>query len=362
MFAGTGSTELGRRLRTSAAASVTMLTMLAAACGADEPPVASPPSAPSTVPTVALGNECSVPGDGYRIRFPSSWHTAHSSEGSSCRFFNPEPFTLPPSSEATGVAMTVQRVPMPLLEIVPEEGSSVATDVVDRRVTSVSRRMAVRIDGRSTGRALLPRGTRSITWYVDFPGGTLVASTNELARDGSLATNAAVLDAMVASVEPIEGPACSATGLVWPPSPQELPEAVGNARAAIVERATRCDYEALAALALEGQAFTYSFGQSGQPAAYWREAEAAGRGILQRLVEILRLRGATRRVGATTHYVWPSAYAYDRWTDVPQPDRDALGTVYSEAEIRQFAQFGSYTGHRVGITASGDWLFFVAGD
>ncbi len=115
-------------------------------------------------------------------------------------------------------------------------------------------------------------------------------------------------------------------------------------------------------LALAGQAFTYSFGGPGQPAEYWREAERAGQPVLRHLVILLGLPHGTRDVEGTVHYLWPSAFAYDSWEAVPQLDRDALRALYSEDQLRDFAAFGSYVGHRVAITAAGDWIFFVAGD
>jgi len=69
-----------------------------------------------------------------------------------------------------------------------------------------------------------------------------------------------------------------------------------------------------------------------------------------------------RDTGASVHYLWPSAFAYDRWDSVPVRDREVLGALYGEDRLRSFAAFGSHTGLRVGVTEAGDWIFFVAGD
>ena len=61
-------------------------------------------------------------------------------------------------------------------------------------------------------------------------------------------------------------------------------------------------------------------------------------------------------------YVWPSAFAYDQWEQVPADEREALTPLYDEDDFAGFEQFGAYIGHRVGIAENGDWLFFVAGD
>lgn len=65
---------------------------------------------------------------------------------------------------------------------------------------------------------------------------------------------------------------------------------------------------------------------------------------------------------AGTQYVWPSAYAYERWDDVPSAEREDLGRLYGDEDLLRFDQFGSYLGERVGITEGGDWTFFVGGD
>jgi len=47
---------------------------------------------------------------------------------------------------------------------------------------------------------------------------------------------------------------------------------------------------------------------------------------------------------------------------VPQADRDALATLYDDADFGDWELFGSYIGYRVGITEDGEWIYFVAGD
>ncbi|HWC10146.1 MAG TPA: hypothetical protein VG455_02895 [Acidimicrobiales bacterium] len=143
----------------------------------------------------------------------------------------------------------------------------------------------------------------------------------------------------------------------------ELPQPVEDTRRAIVRAAVACDYEALADIARrDTTGFSYSFGESGAPAEFWRKAEARGEDVLRTLVEVLRLPFATRTLNETTQYVWPSAYGYERWAEVPPADREALLRVYSGDDLRRFEQFGSYLGHRVGIGEAGEWMFFVAGD
>ncbi len=163
---------------------------------------------------------------------------------------------------------------------------------------------------------------------------------------------------------PPDAATCSAQDARADAVPQPgVPRRVGTMRASIVAAARSCDYERLAELALAGEApFTYSFGEEGEPAAFWRRAEERGEPVLRSLVHLLESPYGERATDATTQYVWPSAYAYDRWQDVPPEAREALRPLYDEADFARFEQQGSYLGYRVGITRAGDWIFFVAGD
>ncbi len=108
-------------------AAVLVLALAGVACATEEPPGGRDPAG-STTPTtsrpVELDQECSAPGDGYRIRFPSTWYALTTADGPPCRFFNAEPFTVPAAAEATGVAVTVQLVSLPLLELDPGQRDS----------------------------------------------------------------------------------------------------------------------------------------------------------------------------------------------------------------------------------------------
>lgn len=83
---------------------------------------------------------------------------------------------------------------------------------------------------------------------------------------------------------------------------------------------------------------------------------------MRTLVELVDGPSAARSVDGTTQYLWPSACAFERWEDVPASAREDLRRLYGDEDFRRFEQFGSYVGHRIGITESGDWIFFVGGD
>jgi hypothetical protein len=159
---------------------------------------------------------------------------------------------------------------------------------------------------------------------------------------------------------------CSSTGVEAPPVEEGLPDPVSEARAAIIAAALSCDYDALVALA--GEPFTTSFGGGGSE--MFQEWEETGQGKLGILVRLLGLSHARQEfegdaaevLGSSVLYVWPAAFDYDSWEEIPQELIDELLVIYTQEEIDQIAGFGSYAGWRTGITAEGDWVFFVAGD
>lgn len=349
-------------------ASASLLVALLVACG-DDAGETTQPSATTTTTTPSSTTappgqvqECVSPA-GYRVEYPATWSTNDPSQGFPCRFFHPEPFTLPSASEATGVAIRTQMVPTPVDEVAPPPEGSLAVDVLDRQETRVAERRALRVETRSTGDGLLPAGTRGVSHYVDFGARTLLATTSETASAGTFEANVEVLDDMMASARAADRTStCSADAGASMATPQpELPDPVAAMRQSIVAAAARCDYEELARLAQADGQFTYSFGGGEDPAGYWRRTESDGEPVMAILVELLERPFATRTADGSTQYLWPSAYVYESWAGVPKEDREALRPLYGDEDFRRFEQFGSYAGYRVGISGD-DWLFFVGGD
>lgn len=159
-----------------------------------------------------------------------------------------------------------------------------------------------------------------------------------------------------------EEPSCSAAGAPLELDPgSDLPDDVRELRLEIVRQAVTCDYEDLERLATrdEDGDFTFSFGGGQSAAAFWHRHEEEGGQPMRFLVEVLNRPYAELEDGT---YVWPSAFAYDDWADVPEEDREALRPLYGSDDFEGFADFGAYVGYRVGIAPDGDWLYFVRGD
>lgn len=148
----------------------------------------------------------------------------------------------------------------------------------------------------------------------------------------------------------------------------DLPDAgvtdtVAATRKAVFLAALACDYDALGALASANpEGFSYSFGDDGDPAGYWREAEAGGDRVLFALATLLRLEPREQtEAGGGDYVVWPAAFVEDA-TDADWEEVADLG-IYTPEEVEQLRAAGSgYAGWRTGIDADGNWDFFIAGD
>ena len=196
--------------------------------------------------------------------------------------------------------------------------------------------------------------------------GPLAACGDDEIRSEGRAATTTTLDGPTTTTSERPQPApeaqCSAAGRSTVPQPQDLPAPVAEMRRAIRAAAVACDCDSLADLGERGT-FAYSFGASGDPAGFWRRAEAEGGDPMRLLVELLNLPFASRSPdGGAEQYVWPRAYSYGHWSEVPPDARRELESIYGPDDLERFRRFGSYSGSRVGIAADGDWLFYIAGD
>lgn len=147
-------------------------------------------------------------------------------------------------------------------------------------------------------------------------------------------------------------------------SADDLPAPVAAVHAAIVAAAQRCDYEQLGALASDGElAFTFSFGDGGDPHEFWTSMAGGDHSALEALLDILAMSPGHKQTQFVTDvytpiYVWPAVFG-----DAPtSQDWAEIETLYTPAEIAQMKDFGEYIGWRTGFTEDGEWVFFVAGD
>ena len=175
-------------------------------------------------------------------------------------------------------------------------------------------------------------------------------------------TTAAVVTTTIpaTSTSPVVSGDCSALGLPMPADQEGLPDQVADTRLAIAEAAIACDFETLESLA--GPDLTTSFGGGGfDNIPRWEEEGTYP--ALHLLVELFDTPFATQDFeDLPRYYVWPSAFVYETWDEIPPADLEALRTIYTQEELDQYSEFGSYALWRIGITEDGEWRFFVAGD
>lgn len=143
--------------------------------------------------------QCTGGGGKYIVHYPASWFTVDHGPVP-CRFFHPEPFALPESTEAPGIAINVQLAPAPFDAIVPVQGAAGFEETLDRLSGARTGHQAVRVESRSRVAGILPAGTRRLTWYLEAGEETLVATTSDHASAGVFAANAEVLDRIVAAI------------------------------------------------------------------------------------------------------------------------------------------------------------------
>lgn len=153
---------------------------------------------------------------------------------------------------------------------------------------------------------------------------------------------------------------CSSTGVEprGPRNGEELPEPVSLTAEAIIEAAATCDVDGLVGIAGD---ITTSFG--GGDAELLREWEETGDGKLDILLKLFDTTWVWEEApDGQVYYSWPAAFAYDNWDDISDEHMEELRAIYTDEELDQLSLMGMYAGWRVGITADGDWVYFVAGD
>jgi hypothetical protein len=285
---------------------------------------------------------------GYDVEYPADWHRGGTVEDPGraallCRFFDPEPFAIPPSSDVFGTALEVGPVDQTFDDALASLIDTRFNETVRREPLSLQgRHRAFRLELVATGEGLADRGTRTYGYLIRRLYGPPVFVRTTAARQEPLAHRAAV-DRAASTIRLFAVP---------PLRPATLPEPVAEKHAAILEAAQGGDIGDVAPLA-DRREFTYTFGGevAGGPAGYWRSLRARGDDPLEALSDILQMPYTL----ANGIYVWP--FAYDKTPEaLTEHERELLEPLETT-----FAG-DSYLGWRAGIRPDGRWVFFVAGD
>jgi hypothetical protein len=142
-----------------------------------------------------------------------------------------------------------------------------------------------------------------------------------------------------------------------------LPAAVIAKRDSLRAAAAASDYRAMAKLADESE-FIYSFGDAGDPVAYWQSLKADGIDIPQIVVALLDMPCAKLTYDSGTEFVWPSANEIP-YGELTPDEIDSLQAIYNgklEENYLEGPEAGYYVGWRLFIAEDGRWTTLVAGD
>ena len=145
-----------------------------------------------------------------------------------------------------------------------------------------------------------------------------------------------------------------------------LPEPVKRMHGLLIEACKTGDIEKLRALIGTGDAMTQlSLGDiDGDPITFLKGLSGDGDGqeILAILEEVLSAGYVHVDTGTPQElYVWPYFFALPL-DKLDARQRVELFKLVTASDYDDMKQFGAYIFYRVGITPTGQWLFFVAGD
>lgn len=115
-----------------------------------------------------LGASCTGPA-GLRVEHPAGWAVNPGTTVPGCTMFSPEPFTVPPHSDARVAAVVLK-----VSDLTLDELAAATPDEVRRTGEVVDGHRAVRVQIVS-GPGLWPEGTPVTRWVVDLGDRTLVA-------------------------------------------------------------------------------------------------------------------------------------------------------------------------------------------
>ena len=279
---------------------------------------------------------------GYDVQYPADWSAATGEL--SCRFFEPEPFTVPRNSDFGGTA----------LEVLPQDQpfDEVLAALIDTRYARTEARQEVTVGGHrgfrlelvATGEGLDAEGTRTYGYVLRTDGGRAII-VQTTAQPGAPVRHRPVVDHAASTIAFFSPAPVAVSG---------LPEPVAQTHAALLAAAEAHDEQALEAL-IEPNEFRYTFGENvpGGALAFWRSAqEQTGTDPIATLARVLRL----PYVLSQGVFVWP--FAYDKEPgELSEYELSLLGDLMPE----DVTEVG-YLGWRAGIRPDGRWVFFIAGD
>lgn len=112
---------------------------------------------------------CDNPPSGYSIGYPQDWYTADGEYR--CRFFHPEPFTIPANSEFPPLALNAEQTQETVAEYRAQVTDPMYYTVVRNEDVTILDRPGVRFETVTTGEGLDEAGVRRYGYIIDAGGG-----------------------------------------------------------------------------------------------------------------------------------------------------------------------------------------------
>ncbi|WP_036484199.1 hypothetical protein [Myxosarcina sp. GI1] len=148
--------------------------------------------------TITLSQICNNNNVGYQINYPQGWQTNPGTVISPCQIFDPQSAIVPKNTESIDKAIYLRVEENVTFDLVTKENKHERH--LSRQMTTIENRRAMKIESESTGKALLPSGTRTYSYIIDLDNSTLIALTYNLAGD-RYQTNKQVLDRMMKTIK-----------------------------------------------------------------------------------------------------------------------------------------------------------------
>jgi hypothetical protein len=125
-------------------------------------------------------------------------------------------------------------------------------------------------------------------------------------------------------------------------------------RVALLAAAVAGDWDAIGALLPTDGQFTSSFGGETDHIAFYRSLE---QDLTSEIVALLEGPFAQN----DDFFIWPDLHVRVPFA-IGDDERAESEARYGAEALEQWEGAGAYLGWRIGITSTGDWRFFVAGD
>ena len=154
-----------------------------------EPPASVPPTATCalTLPGAATAT----------IVYPSNWNTVTAPPTAACRYFDPQPITVPADPSTLTTAVMIKSDPATYADALAAATNPTAWNVLTNESVTVAGLPATRIEATSTaGSPGVPAGSTRYGYLINVGGGAAWMETVGTVGDATYNTNKSVVDLM----------------------------------------------------------------------------------------------------------------------------------------------------------------------